>query len=132
MANGNEPITITREEYEKLVINSFRFEQLRNAVLRDDQSIPFSLIRIYLGLYDTSMPVNEENISLKNADLKTENDRNYVPVSVGNYEDFVRDRHTVELLRETVMRGRTVTLPILKIFLGIQDEPENEYPEEQF
>lgn len=132
MANGNEPITITREEYEKLVINSFKFEQLRNAVFRDDQSIPFSLIRIYLGLYDTSMPGIEENISLKNVDMKTENERNYVPVSVGNYEDFVRDRHTVELLRETVMRGRTVTLPMLKIFLEIQDEPENEYPEEEF
>lgn len=61
-----------------------------------------------------------------------ENSNEFVMVTRLEYEEFVRDRHTVELLRETVMRGRSVTLPMLKIFLGIQDDTGEEYPEGEF
>ena len=49
-----------------------------------------------------------------------------VTISRGEYEDFVRDRHTVELICEVIRRGRCVSLPLLKVFVGLQDSPSDE------
>ena len=47
-----------------------------------------------------------------------------VTISRGEYEDFVRDRHTVELICEIIRRGRVVSLPLLKVLVGMQDDSE--------
>lgn len=49
-----------------------------------------------------------------------------VTISRGEYEDFVRDRHTVELICEVIRRGRCVSLPLLKVLVGLQDSPSDE------
>lgn len=49
-----------------------------------------------------------------------------VTISRGEYEDFVRDRHTVELICEIIRRGRCVSLPLLKVLVGLQDSPSDE------
>lgn len=51
-----------------------------------------------------------------------------VTISRGEYEDFVRDRHTVELICEIIRRGRCVSLPLLKVLVGLQDSPSDEEP----
>lgn len=51
-----------------------------------------------------------------------------VTISRGEYEDFVRDRHTVELICEVIRRGRCVSLPLLKVLVGLQDSPSDEEP----
>ena len=51
-----------------------------------------------------------------------------VTISRGEYEDFVRDRHTVELICEVIRRGRCVSLPLLKVLVGLQDSPLDEEP----
>ena len=51
-----------------------------------------------------------------------------VTMSRGEYEDFVRDRHTVELICEIIRRGRCVSLPLLKVLVGLQDSPSDEEP----
>lgn len=124
----NDLITMTRFEYEELFRKSFSFELLREAVKSQGHSIALSVIRIYLGLNDVPIPGDPQ----EKWNLKTENSNNFFPVVPLEYEELVRDRHTVELLRETVMRGRAVTLPMLKIFLGIQDDTGEEYPEGEF
>lgn len=49
-----------------------------------------------------------------------------VTISRGEYEDSVRDRHTVELICEIIRRGRCVSLPLLKVLVGLQDSPSDE------
>ena len=49
-----------------------------------------------------------------------------VTISRGEYEDFVRDRHTVELICEVIRRGRCVSLPLLKVLVGLQDSPSDD------
>lgn len=49
-----------------------------------------------------------------------------VTISRGEYEDFVRDRHTVELICEVIRRGRYVSLPLLKVLVGLQDSPSDD------
>lgn len=49
-----------------------------------------------------------------------------VTISRGEYEDFVRDRHTVELICEIIQRERYVSLPLLKVLVGLQDSPSDE------
>lgn len=49
-----------------------------------------------------------------------------VTISRDEYEDFVRDRHTVELICEIIRRGRCVSLPLLKVLVGLQDSPSDE------
>lgn len=51
-----------------------------------------------------------------------------VTIFRGEYEDFVRDRHTVELICEIIRRGRCVSLPLLKVLVGLQDSPSDEEP----
>lgn len=51
-----------------------------------------------------------------------------VTISRSEYEDFVRDRHTVELISEIIRRGRIVSLPLLKVLVGLQDSPSDEEP----
>lgn len=51
-----------------------------------------------------------------------------VTISRGEYEDYVRDRHTVELICEIIRRGRCVSLPLLKVLVGLQDSPSDEEP----
>ena len=51
-----------------------------------------------------------------------------VTISRSEYEDFVRDRHTVELICEIIRRGRVVSLPLLKVLVGLQDSPSDEEP----
>lgn len=51
-----------------------------------------------------------------------------VTISRGEYEDFVRDRHTIELICEIIRRGRCVSLPLLKVLVGLQDSPSDEEP----
>lgn len=51
-----------------------------------------------------------------------------VTISRGEYEDFVRHRHTVELICEIIRRGRCVSLPLLKVLVGLQDSPSDEEP----
>ena len=51
-----------------------------------------------------------------------------VTISRGEYEDFVRDRHTVDLICEIIRRGRCVSLPLLKVLVGLQDSPLDEEP----
>lgn len=51
-----------------------------------------------------------------------------VAISRGEYEDFVRDRHTVELICEIIWRDRYVSLPLLKVLVGLQDSPSDEEP----
>ena len=51
-----------------------------------------------------------------------------VTISRGEYEDFVRDRHTVELICEIIRRSRCVSLPLLKVLVGLQDSPSDEEP----
>lgn len=52
------------------------------------------------------------------------NDMVMIPRS--EYEDFVRDRHTVELICEIIRRGRIVSLPLLKVLVGLQDSPSDD------
>ena len=47
-----------------------------------------------------------------------------VTISRDEYEEFVRDRHTVELICEIIRRGRCVSLPLLKVLVGLQDDNE--------
>lgn len=49
-----------------------------------------------------------------------------VTISRGEYEDFVRDRHTVELICEVIRRERCVSLPLLKVLVGLQDSPSDD------
>lgn len=49
-----------------------------------------------------------------------------VTITRCEYEDFVRDRHTVELICEIIRRGRCVSLPLLKVLVGLQDSPSDE------
>lgn len=49
-----------------------------------------------------------------------------VTISRDDYEEFVRDRHTVELICEIIRRGRIVSLPLLKVLVGLQDSPSDE------
>lgn len=51
-----------------------------------------------------------------------------VTISRSEYEDFVRDRHTIELICEILQRGRCVSLPLLKVLVGLQDSPSDEGP----
>lgn len=51
-----------------------------------------------------------------------------VTISRSEYEDFVRDRHTVELICEIIRRGRCASLPLLKVLVGLQDSPSDEEP----
>lgn len=51
-----------------------------------------------------------------------------VTISRSEYEDFARDRHTVELISEIIRRGRIVSLPLLKVLVGLQDSPSDEEP----
>ena len=51
-----------------------------------------------------------------------------VTISRSEYEDFVRDRHTLELISEIIRRGRIVSLPLLKVLVGLQDSPSDEEP----
>lgn len=51
-----------------------------------------------------------------------------VTISRSEYEDFVRDRHTVELISEIIRRSRIVSLPLLKVLVGLQDSPSDEGP----
>lgn len=51
-----------------------------------------------------------------------------VTIPRSEYEDFVRDRHTVELICEIIRRGRCVSLPLLKVLVGLQDSPSDEEP----
>lgn len=48
-----------------------------------------------------------------------------VTISRSEYEDFIRDRHTVELICEIIRRGRCVSLPLLKVLVGLQDSPSD-------
>ena len=50
-----------------------------------------------------------------------------VTISRGEYEDLVRDRHTVELICEIIRRGRCVSLPLLKVLVGLQDDETHEH-----
>lgn len=49
-----------------------------------------------------------------------------VTITRMEYEDFVRDRHTVELICEVIRRGRCVSLPLLKVLVGLQDSPSDD------
>lgn len=49
-----------------------------------------------------------------------------VTITHMEYEDFVRDRHTVELICEIIQRERYVSLPLLKVLVGLQDSPSDE------
>lgn len=49
-----------------------------------------------------------------------------VTITRMEYEDFVRDRHTVELICEIIQRKRYVSLPLLKALVGLQDSPSDE------
>lgn len=49
-----------------------------------------------------------------------------VTISRDDYEEFVRDRHTVELICEIIQRERYVSLPLLKVLVGLQDSPSDE------
>lgn len=49
-----------------------------------------------------------------------------VTIPRSEYEDFVRDRHTVELICEVIRRGRCVSLPLLKVLVGLQDSPSDD------
>lgn len=49
-----------------------------------------------------------------------------VTISRDEYEEFVRDRHTVELICEIIQRGRCVSLPLLKVLVGLQDSPSDD------
>lgn len=51
-----------------------------------------------------------------------------VTISRDEYEDFVRDRHTVELICEIIRRGRIVSLPLLKVLVGLQDSSSDDEP----
>lgn len=51
-----------------------------------------------------------------------------VTIPRSEYEDFARDRHTVELISEIIRRGRIVSLPLLKVLVGLQDSPSDEEP----
>lgn len=51
-----------------------------------------------------------------------------VTISRDDYEEFVRDRHTVELICEIIRRGRCASLPLLKVLVGLQDSPSDEEP----
>ena len=42
-----------------------------------------------------------------------------VTIPRSEYEDFVRDRHTVELICEIIQRERYVSLPLLKALVGL-------------
>lgn len=51
-----------------------------------------------------------------------------VTIPRSEYEDFVRDRHTVELICEIIQRESYVSLPLLKVLVGLQDSPSDEEP----
>lgn len=51
-----------------------------------------------------------------------------VTIPRSEYEDFVRDRHTVELICEIIQREGYVSLPLLKALVGLQDSPSDEEP----
>ena len=41
------------------------------------------------------------------------------------YEEFVRDSHTVELICELIQRDGCLSLPLIKVLVGIRDDTED-------